>query len=65
MLNRLIEPFSGRVQIGGEEITRMTKSELIRLRRKKMSMAFQSLLCLLLKKCNLDKRHVFEGCVFQ
>ena len=35
MLNRLIEPASGQVQIGGEEITRMTKKELIRLRRKK------------------------------
>ena len=42
LFNRLIEPTSGQVLIMGDDITRMNKKELIRLRRKKMSMVFQS-----------------------
>ncbi len=42
MLNRLIEPTSGEVFVDGENATKMTKKELIQLRRKKMSMVFQS-----------------------
>ncbi len=42
MFNRLIEPTAGQVLILGDDITKMNKKELIRLRRKKMSMVFQS-----------------------
>lgn len=42
MFNRLIEPTAGQVRIMGNDITRMDKKELIRLRRGKMSMVFQS-----------------------
>jgi glycine betaine/proline transport system ATP-binding protein len=42
MFNRLIEPTAGQVLIMGDDITKMSKKELIRLRRKKMSMVFQS-----------------------
>lgn len=42
MLNRLIEPTSGRVLIDGQDVTAMSKAELIRLRRQDMSMVFQS-----------------------
>ncbi len=42
MLNRLIEPTAGQVFIDGEEITSMTNDQLIKMRRKKMSMVFQS-----------------------
>ena len=44
MLNRLIEPTSGAVLIDGEDITKMADDQLVKLRRKKMSMVF-SVLC--------------------
>jgi len=42
MLNRLIDPTYGAVRIDGEDITRMSSEELINLRRRDMSMVFQS-----------------------
>ncbi|ORJ62211.1 glycine betaine/L-proline ABC transporter ATP-binding protein ProV [Geothermobacter hydrogeniphilus] len=42
MLNRLIEPTSGQVFVDNEEITRMNRGQLVQMRRKKMSMVFQS-----------------------
>jgi len=42
MLNRLIEPTSGQVLIDGRDITKMSKKELINLRRNDISMVFQS-----------------------
>ncbi len=42
MLNHLIEPTSGQVLIDGEEITAMSMDQLVKMRRKKMSMVFQS-----------------------
>ncbi|KRO15105.1 quaternary-amine-transporting ATPase [Lacticaseibacillus saniviri JCM 17471 = DSM 24301] len=42
MLNRLIEPTSGQVLIDGEDVMQMDKQHLRDVRRKKMSMVFQS-----------------------
>jgi len=42
MLNRLIEPTSGKIWIDDEELTSMSQDELIQTRRSKMSMVFQS-----------------------
>ncbi len=42
LLNRLIEPTSGEILIDGRDITRMSRSELIELRRQRISMVFQS-----------------------
>jgi len=42
MLNRLIEPTSGEVLIDGEDIVSMSDEELVKLRRAKLSMVFQS-----------------------
>lgn len=42
LLNRLIEPTSGSIAIDGEDITKMSRSELIALRRRDISMVFQS-----------------------
>lgn len=42
MLNRLIEPTSGRVLIDERDVTAMSQKELIDLRRNEMSMVFQS-----------------------
>lgn len=42
MLNRLIEPTSGEVWLGDENVTSMNKDELRNMRRKKMSMVFQN-----------------------
>ena len=42
MLNRLIEPTAGQVLIDGENIVSMTNDQLVKMRRKKMSMVFQS-----------------------
>jgi len=42
MINRLIEPTSGQVLIDGEEITTMSDDQLVKLRRSKLSMVFQS-----------------------
>ncbi|MHC0036411.1 quaternary amine ABC transporter ATP-binding protein [Pseudoneobacillus sp. C159] len=41
MLNRLIEPTIGEVLIDGEDIVKMTKEQLRRVRRRKISMVFQ------------------------
>lgn len=42
LLNRLIEPTSGSIAIDGQDITKMSRSELIALRRRDISMVFQS-----------------------
>ncbi len=42
MINRLIEPTTGQVLIDGDEITTMTDDQLVKLRRSKLSMVFQS-----------------------
>jgi len=42
MLNRLIEPTAGQVFVDGEDIVSMTNDQLVKMRRKKMSMVFQS-----------------------
>jgi glycine betaine/proline transport system ATP-binding protein len=42
MLNRLIEPTAGEVLIDGEDIVSMNDDELVKLRRAKLSMVFQS-----------------------
>ncbi len=42
MLNRLIEPTAGSIRIDGQDITRMTRKQLIALRRREISMVFQS-----------------------
>jgi glycine betaine/proline transport system ATP-binding protein len=42
MLNRLIEPTSGEVLVDGADVVRMSKKELMQLRRHNMSMVFQS-----------------------
>ena len=42
MLNRLIEPTVGQVLIDDEDITSMSADQLVKMRRKKMSMVFQS-----------------------
>lgn len=42
MLNRLIEPTSGKVWMDGEDVTQMNREQLRNLRRKKMSMVFQN-----------------------
>jgi glycine betaine/proline transport system ATP-binding protein len=42
LLNRLIEPTRGQVFLDGHDITKMSKKELIEMRRRQMSMVFQS-----------------------
>lgn len=42
MLNRLIQPSAGHVLIEGQDITELSERDLIEVRRKKMSMVFQS-----------------------
>jgi glycine betaine/proline transport system ATP-binding protein len=42
MINRLIEPSYGTVRIEGQDVTVMSASELIELRRQRTSMVFQS-----------------------
>jgi len=42
MLNRLIEPTAGQVFIDDEDIVSMSNEQLVKMRRKKMSMVFQS-----------------------
>lgn len=41
LLNRLIDPTSGKVLIDGEDVVKMNKEELRQVRRKKISMVFQ------------------------
>ena len=40
-LNRLIEPTRGSIYIDGEDIMKMSRTELLEVRRKKLSMVFQ------------------------
>lgn len=42
LINRLIEPTSGSIEIEGRDVARMPRSELIALRRRDISMVFQS-----------------------
>ncbi len=42
LINRIIEPTSGAIQIDGEDITKLTKKELIQIRRGKLGMVFQN-----------------------
>ncbi|MDO1605568.1 glycine betaine/L-proline ABC transporter ATP-binding protein [Lactobacillus sp. YT155] len=42
MINRLIEPTSGKVEIDGQDLMKVDKKELLDIRRKKMSMVFQN-----------------------
>ena len=42
LLNRLIEPTAGRILVEGQDITKMDTKELTEMRRKYMSMVFQS-----------------------
>lgn len=42
MLNRLIDPTAGAIRIDGRDITRMRRKQLIELRRREISMVFQS-----------------------
>ncbi len=42
LLNRLIEPTDGSIEVDGRDIVKMSKGELIDLRRRDMSMVFQS-----------------------
>jgi glycine betaine/proline transport system ATP-binding protein len=42
LVNRLVEPSAGQVLIGGRDVASARRSELIALRRKDMSMVFQS-----------------------
>ncbi len=42
MLNRLIEPTSGEVLVDGEDVLKMSKAELVKFRRSKTGMVFQS-----------------------
>jgi glycine betaine/proline transport system ATP-binding protein len=42
MLNRLIEPTYGHVYVDGEDVASMSKDQLLNIRRKDLSMVFQS-----------------------
>ena len=42
LINRLIEPTLGTIRIDGEDVTRMSRRDLIALRRRDMGMVFQS-----------------------
>lgn len=42
LLNRLIEPTSGAIEVDGRDITKMSRQDLISLRRREISMVFQS-----------------------
>ncbi|MBW9088720.1 glycine betaine/L-proline ABC transporter ATP-binding protein ProV [Rhizobium wenxiniae] len=42
LLNRLIEPTAGSIEIDGKDITKMSRRELIDVRRRDISMVFQS-----------------------
>ena len=42
MLNRLIEPTAGQVLVDGENVLEMSRQELVKFRRSKTSMVFQS-----------------------
>jgi glycine betaine/proline transport system ATP-binding protein len=57
LINRLIEPTLGSVLVDGQDVTRMGKGELIQLRRRDMSMVFQSFAL-------LPNRNVLENTAF-
>jgi glycine betaine/proline transport system ATP-binding protein len=57
MFNRLVEPTSGSIRVDGEEITEMDGTRLIELRRREMSMVFQSFAL-------LPNRTVYENSSF-
>lgn len=42
LINRLMDPTSGRILLDGQDITKLSPSELVALRRRDMSMVFQS-----------------------
>ena len=42
LLNRLIEPTAGQIYVDGQDVARMSDKELVALRRRDMSMVFQS-----------------------
>jgi glycine betaine/proline transport system ATP-binding protein len=42
LLNRLIEPTSGSIELNGKNVTQLSPDELLQVRRKEMSMVFQS-----------------------
>ena len=42
LLNRLIEPTAGSIEVDGRDITKMSRKELIEIRRRDISMVFQS-----------------------
>lgn len=42
LLNRLIEPTSGKIWLDGKELSNLDKKQLLEVRRKSMSMVFQS-----------------------
>ena len=42
LLNRLIEPTAGTIEIDGRDVTKMPRNDLIALRRREISMVFQS-----------------------
>ncbi len=56
MLNRLIDPTSGHVEIDGSNIHQLNRNQLIQLRRHKISMVFQN-------HCLLPHRTVLQNTV--
>ena len=57
LLNRLIEPTAGSVIVDGEDVAKMSTEKLLNLRRKDMSMVFQSFAL-------LPHRSVIENAAF-
>ena len=57
LLNRLIEPTAGSVIVDGQDVAKMSKEKLLNLRRKDMSMVFQSFAL-------LPHRSVIENAAF-